>query len=199
MVVPVLAALVISHQLIATRISASGPMMDGNGLIDPVIFVLSYLSPIAGLGVIGLVFLQRVGFAKVSSVIFGSALFLGYTAMLVMYGNWILHGMSESFQLREQVWWMQPIGILWLSAYTMCLATLRAGFNRKYDKLILLIFYTCILLVLGAVLAWLFVSYDFALSPLNLFAVIPFAIACISLIRAFFIWKDDHVTKQAAV
>ena len=169
-----------------------GRFISANAILDPVGFILSYLTPVAAFGIAGMVFLWRHDKAKTRSVVLATTLFLSFTFALVVFGIWCFHRVRD-FYFSDLVWWLKPIGILWLSAYAMCLATLRTGFVRKHHRLILFICCTCVLMVLGAVLAWLFVTEDFEFSPVNLFAVIPFAVACASLIRVVFIWKDDHV------
>jgi hypothetical protein len=79
-----------------------------NGFIDPVVFFMNYLVPVASLGVIGLFILRHYGMASRRAVISATVLFLIFTAALVIYGVWFVRRLSGSFLMSYQVWWLEP-------------------------------------------------------------------------------------------
>jgi hypothetical protein len=169
-----------------------GTFTDLNAYTDPVAMILSYLTPIAALGTIGLAVLCRYGLAVKSHVVLAAVVSLCFSLAPFIFCVWLFHESNVHHYLSDMAWWMQPVNILWMSAYAMCLVTLSAGFVRKHSRFILAVLSTSLLLILGATLAWIFITNDFAPSLVNAFAVIPFAVACLSLIRMVFIWKENH-------
>jgi hypothetical protein len=85
--------------------------MSGNSFIDPVGFILSYLTPVAGLGTILLLFLRRRGKAKTWSVTLAATLFSISTVALLVFGMWCFHQMP-GFYLSDLVWWLKPFRLV---------------------------------------------------------------------------------------
>ena len=90
-----------------------GKFYDGNSYSDTVVFILSYLTPIAGLGMSGLFFLRHRELAKTRSVALATALFMIFTSALFVFGVWFFHKMGgPPFCLSAQVWWLRPFRFL---------------------------------------------------------------------------------------
>ena len=84
-------------------------LMCGNVIIDPLVFVLSYLAPVAGCGVIGLGFLWERGRIEwwrpaSAAIVFGVAL-----VFLVAYGVWLFQTMLPGVAFSDIVWWLRPV------------------------------------------------------------------------------------------
>jgi len=88
-----------------------GTFTDGNDYFDPLVFILSYLAPIAFLGNASLVFLWRGQLIGGRSVLFATALFLFLTLCLCGFGVWFFHGQDEPWRLSHFVWWFVPFKI----------------------------------------------------------------------------------------
>ena len=85
-----------------------GEYGDGNWYIDPVVFILRYLSPVASLGVASLFVLRRHRKAGTRSVACASTVFFSFTIALVIYGIWFFHKVVPGYFLSSQVWWLIP-------------------------------------------------------------------------------------------
>ena len=88
-----------------------GCLAFADNYIDPVVFILSYLAPVAILGVVSLVLLQRYNKTTTRSVILATSLFLFFTGGMLVFGIWYLHrthAPSGHFLLSEHVWWLKP-------------------------------------------------------------------------------------------
>jgi hypothetical protein len=88
-----------------------GTNTDGNDYFDPLVFILSYLTPVAFLGDAGLVFLRRRQLAERLSVSFATALFVVLTLCLCAFGVWFFHGGPQPFRLSHFVWWFVPFKV----------------------------------------------------------------------------------------
>src|SRR6266478_9994062 len=94
----------IAHAIFCYR--SWGHLMSGNSFIDPVGLILSYLTPVAGMGSAGLAFLRHRGKGKSWSVVLAATLSLLFTTALLIIGIWLFHGMS-GFYLSDLVWWLK--------------------------------------------------------------------------------------------
>jgi len=166
---------------------------DGNFYSDPVDSILSYLTPIAVVGVVGLAALFRYGLTTKTCFVLGAATVLLLTLAPLVYVIWLWHSWKMHFSISYLTWWLNPVAILWLSAYALSLITLRAGFARKSYRFIHFVCLSIVLLCVGAALAWLFVTNDFSFGLINCFAVIPLTVACVSVIRLVFIGAKRYV------
>lgn len=81
--------------------------MSGNSYIDPVGFILSYLTPAASLGIAGMVFLYQIGEVKIRSLLLAASLFMSSTYALLLFGIWFFHYLP-GFYLSDLVWWLKP-------------------------------------------------------------------------------------------
>lgn len=109
LVVPLICASVVygpyAHHLIGMP-----HLMSANAIVDPLVFILSYLTPVAVVGILGLGFLWRHGLTKGWTVVLAAALFLSCTVSLVAFG---VHGFrGSSWHLSDLVWWLKPVGKL---------------------------------------------------------------------------------------
>ncbi len=162
----------------------------------PCTMILGYLTPIAVVGITGLAVLWRYGMAAKTSVIAAAVISLCFTLAPLIFGLWLWYesNVLHLFSLQYWAWWLSPFSALWLAAYVMSLVTLNASFTRKHGRFNLVLLYTSLLLILGAILAWIFITNDFALSLVNAFAIIPFIVACLKpgARMVFHIWKENH-------
>ncbi|MGD0814010.1 MAG: hypothetical protein ABSA83_10430 [Verrucomicrobiota bacterium] len=67
----------------------------GNFYTDPVDFILSYLTPLAGVGLVSLIFLRRNANAKTWSVALATTVCLVFTLALMAFGLWCFHGIAD--------------------------------------------------------------------------------------------------------
>jgi hypothetical protein len=79
--------------------------MDANSFIDPVGFILSYLTPAAGLGVLVLVRHQERW--QSWSIRLATTLFFFFTISEFVFGLWCFHRLP-GFYLSDLVWWLKP-------------------------------------------------------------------------------------------
>ena len=79
---------------------------EGKALSDPIAFILSYLTPAAVAGVIGLAVLWRYGLAAKSRVILAAAIVLGSTLAPFIYGVWLWHKWNVQFDFLHWAWWL---------------------------------------------------------------------------------------------
>ncbi|HWY29927.1 MAG TPA: hypothetical protein VNX46_04190 [Candidatus Acidoferrum sp.] len=168
-----------------------GTFTDGNALTDPITFILSYLTPAAAAGVVGLVIQRRYGLARRLEVVLGAVLWIFFTSAPLAYGIYLWHEWNVHWNLSYWAWWLEPIVILWSTAYAACLLTLRGVFVKKPCDFISSMVSTSIALLLGGVLAWNSLINDFTLCAVNLCAVTPFVIACLCLIRIVLRWTEN--------
>jgi hypothetical protein len=89
-----------------------GTFTDGNDYFDPLVFILSYLTPLASLGVGRLFILWRHGFAKSRSIVLAAVPFATLTIALCAFGIWFFHGQDPPFRLSYFVWWFEPFRLL---------------------------------------------------------------------------------------
>lgn len=68
-----------------------GAFIDGNALTDPISMILSYLTPIAVVGVVGLAVLWRYGMATKTRVIMAAVISLCFTLTPLIFGIWLWH------------------------------------------------------------------------------------------------------------
>jgi hypothetical protein len=83
-----------------------GTFSDGNAYTDPIAMILSYLTPIAVAGVIGLAILSRYGLATRRALIFAAAVALFFTFSPLAYGLWLWHQWNVHFDLSYWAWWL---------------------------------------------------------------------------------------------
>jgi hypothetical protein len=161
---------------------------------DVIVMTLSYLTPVAVAGVVSLGFFCRFGLVTKTHVVMAAIITLCFTLAPLFFGLFVWHECHVVFRmprLQYWAWWLQPVSALWLSAYAMSLVSLRAGFFSRYYRFIPVACYSSILFFLGVALAWKVVTQDFAMSLVNAFAVIPLAVAWISVIRLGFMWTNS--------
>jgi len=91
-----------------------GTFTDGNDYFDPLVFILSYLTPIACFGVVGFFVLRRYGLAQAYSVSLATTLFAVLTLALCAFGIWLFHGQTPPFRLSYFVWWFMPFRLVGL-------------------------------------------------------------------------------------
>jgi hypothetical protein len=91
-----------------------GTFTDGNDYFDPLVFILSYLTPLACLGIGGLFFLWRHGFVKKRSLVSAAILFVIPTVALCAFGVWFFHGQDQPWRLSHFVWWFVPFRVFGL-------------------------------------------------------------------------------------
>jgi hypothetical protein len=78
----------------------------GNTYTDPIACILSYFTPVAVLGVIGLAILWRYGLATKRGVIFATAITFCFTLGPLAYGLWLWHTWNMPFELSYWAWWL---------------------------------------------------------------------------------------------
>jgi hypothetical protein len=83
-----------------------GSYSDGNGYTDPIAMILSYLTPIAVVGVIGLCILWRYGFATKRRVIIAMVISFCFTLAPLIFGLWLWHQWNVHFDLSYWAWWL---------------------------------------------------------------------------------------------
>lgn len=98
-----------------------GGFFDGNAYTDFIAFTLSFLAPIAMVGVIGLAVFWRCGLATKASISSAAAVTLLFTMAPLIYGLWLWHQWNVHATLLYWAWWLRPITVLWSSAYAICL------------------------------------------------------------------------------
>jgi hypothetical protein len=80
--------------------------------IEPVAFLLRYFTPLAWLGVGGLVFLRRYGFTSTQSLVLAVVVCLSLTTALMAYGIWYFESIDDVFRLSGLVWWLRPFRLI---------------------------------------------------------------------------------------
>jgi hypothetical protein len=83
-----------------------GSDSDGNGYTDPIAMILSYLTPIAVVGVIGLAILWRYGFVTKRRVIVAMVISFCFTSAPLIFGLWLWHQWNVHFDLSYWAWWL---------------------------------------------------------------------------------------------
>jgi hypothetical protein len=107
LVVPVI-CISIAYGLYARHLLAMSSLMSANAIVDPLVFILSYLIPVSVFGAIGLGFLWRRRLAKGWTVALAVVLVLVCAVALVAFG---VHGFrGSSWHLSDLVWWLKPLG-----------------------------------------------------------------------------------------
>ncbi len=79
---------------------------DGNGYTDPIAMILTYLTPIAVVGVIGLAILWQYGFATKRRVIIAMVISFCFTLAPFIFGLWLWHQWNVHFDLSYWTWWL---------------------------------------------------------------------------------------------
>jgi hypothetical protein len=82
------------------------PRHDANEIVDPLSFILSFLTPIAFIGIVGLCILWRCDFAKGSVFFAALVLFVVCTFSLIAFGIYGFYGTELYFS--DVVWWLKP-------------------------------------------------------------------------------------------
>jgi hypothetical protein len=129
------------------------------------------------------------------NVLFGAgSIDFFFTLAPLSFGIWLWHEWNVHWDLSYWAWWLEPTVILWSSAYSACILALRGSLAKKACGFISLIVLTSAALFLSGVLAWNSLINDFSLSPVNVFAVIPFVVAFSCLMRLVFLLMERFRT-----
>jgi hypothetical protein len=83
-----------------------GSYYDLNGYTDPIAAMLSYLTPVSILGVVGLAVLRRFNSATKAPAIAAATIAGFFTLALLSFGLWLQHKCNAHFDLSYWAWWL---------------------------------------------------------------------------------------------
>ena len=81
-------------------------VLDGNAYTDPIACILSYFTPVAVVGVVGLAVLWRYELTTKGALISAAAITLCFTLAPLVYGLWLWHKWNVPFDLSYWAWWL---------------------------------------------------------------------------------------------
>jgi hypothetical protein len=83
-----------------------GSLSDGNAYTDPIAMILSYLTPIAVVGIVSLAVMWRYGLATKLRVVQAITISFCFTLAPLIFGLWLWHQWNVHFDLSYWAWWL---------------------------------------------------------------------------------------------